>query len=712
MAKGREVRVAGVILLATVSLLASCGKTSTIPPPTPPPSSLGPVTIFPGSASVPVTQQVQLTAFLSSAPTAKFTWSLSGGSANGTIDANTGIYTAPASVPSSASVTITATDSASSGTTGTATLTITAAQAIVVGLVDTTSPTGTPGPSVVPLAAGVTQAFSASSGGTHISPTWEVNGTAGGDVEHGTISADENGNGVYVAPLSPPPGGSTVITAVNGGNSGTATVTIVYSNASLNGPYAFSYSGNDGSGPMGVAGSFTANAGAGTLSGVEDYNSASLKAPAQGVAFTGTYSINPDGSGTAMVSDPAAGGSDTWSLALTSAATGGVAQHALLVRFDTKATGSGALDAQTPSALQLSSITGNYAFVLAGFDTKSLPLDVVGKFRADGLGNLPPNFAEEDYNDGGTTTSGAVDTTLDGSFFLDATFPGSGRGLLTLTNTSAQIPGTYNFTFYMVDGTHLKVVENDLNAFLTGDIYSAPNTNGSFVATGVSGNFPFALGGETAGGGSAFAEGGIMVSTGTGTLTGPLDENNGGSTLLNQSLNGSYTVDQNFGRITFTFAIPGKSRTLAGYATSSGDIAMIDLDTDAVTSGLAIHQAGTSPLEGGYAMNFAGKPGKKSFTEEDMIGQLELNASLESVTGTMNIDSAGTVSSGVGVTTPSTTNSTTPISSADVNGRGTITLTTQSATFTAVYYLASPDVALTLGTDSSRVSVGTFLKKF
>src|SRR5262249_22631644 len=161
----------------------------------------------------------------------------------------------------------------------------------------------------------------------------------------------------------------------------------------------------------------------------------------------------------------------------------------------------------------------------------------------------------------------------------------------TLKNTSAQISGTYNFTFYMVDGTHWKVIENDLNAFLAGDVYSAPNTNGSFAASSVNGRFAFALGGETATGGGPFDEGGVIASTGSGTLSGPLDENNGGSTLLNQSLNGSYTVDPNFGRITFTFTVSGKSRTLVGYGTANGGIAMIDLDTDVVTSGLAIEQA-------------------------------------------------------------------------------------------------------------------------
>ncbi len=102
------------------------------------------------------------------------------------------------------------------GLSGTATLNVTAAQGVLVS------------PSAVAIAAGATQSFAATVNGAAVTATWEVNGQVGGDGLHGTI--DSNGN--YIAPASPPPGGSTTITAITGSGSstvsGTATVAVFF----------------------------------------------------------------------------------------------------------------------------------------------------------------------------------------------------------------------------------------------------------------------------------------------------------------------------------------------------------------------------------------------------------------------------------------------------------------------------------------------------
>ena len=131
------------------------------------------------------------------------------------------------------------------------------------------------------IAAGATQSFTATVNGAPVTATWEVNGTPGGDGLHGTI--DSSGN--YIAPASPPPGGSTTITAITGSGSstvsGTATVAVIFSNSSLNGAYAFSYKGNNSSGFTAVAGSFTAQGALGStgqiFGGVEGYSRGRLK---------------------------------------------------------------------------------------------------------------------------------------------------------------------------------------------------------------------------------------------------------------------------------------------------------------------------------------------------------------------------------------------------------------------------------------------------
>jgi len=78
---------------------------------------------------------------------------------------------------------------------------------------------------------------------TNTGVTWRINNIAGGDSIVGTIST----NGLYTAPLSPPETGMVTITAVSQADStksGSATVTIVFSNATLSGQYVFFLSGN------------------------------------------------------------------------------------------------------------------------------------------------------------------------------------------------------------------------------------------------------------------------------------------------------------------------------------------------------------------------------------------------------------------------------------------------------------------------------------
>jgi hypothetical protein len=699
--------LAGTAVGCLASLLACGGGNNGATPPTPPaPNSSGPVEIFPGTVSAPLSGQVHFTAFLPGTPAANFTWSVSGGSTNGAIDASTGVYTAPTSIPNPATATITAT-ATGTGTTGTATINITAVQGVVVA------------PSGVAVPANASQLFSATIDGLPVSPTWEVNGTPGGDGQHGTITS----NGLYTAPLTPPPGGSTTVTAVSGGNAGTSSVTVTFSSSSLNGPYAFSYGGSDSGGPLAVAGSFTASASAGTIKGVEDYNSLKLKAPAQAQAINGTFVVYPDGSGSATVTEPSSG-SDTWHFALTPGTQGSTSQHVLLVRFDSMATGSGAMDQQNPTQITLSAITGNYAFGLGGLNASGQALHITGKFRADGLGDIPVNFAAEDINDGnGQNTGSAADTTLFGSFSLDSNFPGSGRGTLQLINTyntvspatSTPFPGTFNFTFYMVDATHLKIVENDVStttAFLAGDCFSAPNSDGSFGNAILKGNFAFTLGGGTSGA-QPLVVGGVFGADGAGNISAgaELDRNANGTTALAQKPTATtYTVDANLGRIKWSWSIGGTSYSFAAYSTSNGLLEIIELDTASLVNGEALPQSSTGLNAGTFAINIFGVTGgSKSFVGQNLLGEVQANPSLDSLSGTIDINSAGTLVSGVPLET--TTNAS-AISSADGAGRGTANLVTRSGTFDVVYYVVGTNSVLLLGTDSSQVSLGSASGQF
>jgi hypothetical protein len=660
------------------------------------------VTVYPGSASVPINGTVQFTAFLPSAPTTTFTWAVSGG---GTINSSTGVYKAPASIPSPATVTVTATPAANTSLSGRATINLTAAQGVLV------SPAG------LAVRAGRIETFTATVNGAAVAPGWEVNGVAGGDSIHGTI----DGSGNYTAPLTPPPNGSAVITAVSGSNSGTALATIVFSDNSLNGLYAFSYTGDDGSGFLAVAGSFAAHGSTGTISnGVED--GATLGAgPTTQIQFSGTFSVNPDGSASATLS-----GGAIWDFTLTANQQGGVAQQALLVRFDRTATGSGTINAQNPAFLTTAAFSGPYVFGVGGTDPNGNPLDIAGTFTADGVGVIPANSGEEDINLSGTNTMSASDKSLQGTFGLDSVFGASnGRGTVTLRSTDSAVLGNSNasfkYAFYIVDDTHLKVVEIDGNAFLEGDFYSAANAPaaGSFTsATALpKGNYAFTIGGSS--GNGAYAAGGVFVSSGSSITGGVLDVNSGGVQIrLNSSLAGSsYTVDTNLGRILLALSVTGGGTANfaaygAAYNTPNGPVElfeMVEVDTNQVAIGVASPQTGPGQLAGDYALNLSGIASVKAggAVEQDVIGQLAI-AGGSSVGGTLNINNFALTTTTANV--PLTTGST--ITGTDSNGRGTLTMKTNiGSPFGLVYYTSANGVLL-LETDSTRVANGVLNKQF
>jgi hypothetical protein len=692
----KRIELLSLATLAAAALLtlAACGGNSgATPQPPPPPPNSGPVTVFPGSASVPVNGQAQFSAFLASAPMATFTWSVSSGS--GSINGN-GLYTAPSSIPSPATVTITATGS---GATGTATINIVAAA--TGGLaVD---------PAVVVVPAGETLTFSATSNGNAITPIWQVNGTTGGDSAHGIISV----TGVYTAPFTPPPGGTTVVTAQSGGNSATATVVVVFSNASLSGQYAFSYSGQDGKGPLLVAGGFTANPSAASINGIEDYNS-TAQAPVPASPVSGTFSVNPDGSATATLTDAAAGGSETWDLTLVSSPQGQASPRALLVRFDKTATGSGEADLQNTTDFALSAFNGNYAFSLSGNDGSGKPLQIAGMFQTDGIGSIPPNLAEEDINDAGTNTEAAVDTTLNGLFAASANLATNGRGTLQLTNANTEVPdiaGTYTFAFYIVDSTHLKVVETDAKATaqLSGDLFSAANIDGSFSTSILKGSYAFTLSGANVGGTASYALGGVLVTNGSGSISGGVfDLNSGGSVTADTSITASsYAVASGLGRISFSLTHGSTTRNFAAYATSGGgSVEIIELDTDIVADGTAYLQTSLGIPQGSFALNLTSNANGSGFTEENVIGEVEFPGGAVIPVGNIDIDDRGTVTTGAPIENTST------IVAPDSNGRGTSTIETHSANYSLAYYVVSNTTALEIEVDGQRVATGLVARQF
>ena len=201
------------------------------------------VQIFPQTVTLQANGMQQFSATVNGSSNQAVTWSVVGGSANGTITAS-GFYTAPAAVPNPAQVTVKATSQADTTQSGTATVTVTAA-----------IPSVTVTPNPLNVAIFTRQQFNATVSNLPSSAvTWQVNGTTGGSQQFGFIS----NSGLYVAPGGVPTtsngkGGTTVttvtITAVSQANPsifGSAMVTIFPPNQNYEGnPIFFGSSGGN-----------------------------------------------------------------------------------------------------------------------------------------------------------------------------------------------------------------------------------------------------------------------------------------------------------------------------------------------------------------------------------------------------------------------------------------------------------------------------------
>ena len=214
------------LALAALSLLAAMAgcKTGTA-------GKVVNVAVDPTGVNVAVGMTLQFNATVTDTFNTAVTWAVAGGSGNGTIS-GTGLYTAPAKIPSPALVTIVATSLKDSTKSGTAQIMVTTS--------------ATPGnvtvqisPQTVSIASYSTQQFTATvSGSTNTAVSWQVNSVTGGSRTLGFISP----SGLYVAPGNVPTasdgnGGNvattltvTAVAQVNTAATASSTVTIVPGN--------------------------------------------------------------------------------------------------------------------------------------------------------------------------------------------------------------------------------------------------------------------------------------------------------------------------------------------------------------------------------------------------------------------------------------------------------------------------------------------------
>lgn len=196
--------------LFPVLLLFGCGGGSGSPPP--PPIT---ISILPAQKNVAVGSSSLFSASVTGTTNTAVTWSISGASCSAVACGNigsTGLYTAPASVPTpSATITVKAVSQADSTKSATATVNVTVAVAVSPNPANTVFPGDPPTP------------FTASvSGNANTAVTWQVNGVTGGNAAVGLISS----SGSYTPPPLTPFPPSVSVSAVAQFDGTTASVSV------------------------------------------------------------------------------------------------------------------------------------------------------------------------------------------------------------------------------------------------------------------------------------------------------------------------------------------------------------------------------------------------------------------------------------------------------------------------------------------------------
>jgi hypothetical protein len=631
-----------------------------------------PISVSPTSANVPATQTQQFTALVTFSTNTAVSWQVNdvagGNSTVGTIS-DTGLYTAPNAVPNPRTVTVKAISKADATQTATATVTITAPPIVI-------SPTN------VTLAAGALQFFSATAGGNAITPIWSISCQSQAPSGCGVMGKD----GTFIAPSSPPPGGTVTINAsVADGSAAPSntTATIQFSNVTLNGSYAFSLSSQVGSAFALETGSIGFDGGGAVTGGVIDTTSGPV-----GIAG-GSYTIGTDGRGSVTVKMGAA--SETWQLVVENQS------QALIAVLDAnKVAGSGTLDLQTIGS-GLSAVNGNYALNLRGVNGgPSAGAAVTGFAEAgsvafDGAGKIAGGIIDANVN-ASVTANAAVSA---GSYTAPAAF--IGRGTFTLQTSL----GTQSFAYYQVDARRLKVIETDGAHFASGDLVLQPS--GPFTNASFNGRFAFILGGLRNG-----AIGGVFGMNGSGSITNRIVDGANQVAFDNQ---GGYTVtDSATGRTTISWTLGGNSQQYALYPRADGGFAMVEIDPLNSGGGLVQRQTLTTPsvisLVGSFAIGVSGSDA--SAGQEIGTGVIALTGSTTNIQGTIDVQNAiGTVSGGTfqagafTVDIASGRGVTTAVSSSQVLPNGQLIL-----------YLLDANHALVLESDGARVLSGVLTKQF
>jgi hypothetical protein len=491
-----------------------------------------------------------------------------------------------------------------------------------------------------------------------------------------------------------------------------------FTNANLNGTYVFSIAGADqASGlPYAIAGTLTADGSGGNgkgniTAGTVDINDANTteftSGPIAGVPINsgGFYNVNVDGRGQITIglsSSVSNFPNLTFDFVLQDN------NHGLITEFDDFATGSGTIDLQAAGVTP----TGSYAFSLSGAAYSGSPWATVGNFTVSGTSIA----GLDDLNEFALSYAGYA---LTGSLALTSS---SGPATTLTISQNGATPFSGLFDTFAIDGTHLKFIEMDSTATLSGDAFSQTST--AFPT----GSLAFTLEGANVSG-DPVAIGGIMTTSGT-AISGTQDYNLAGSPSSGSPpFTAAYTPGGT-GRFTLgTFTTFAQGASYAAYPYSNGSSVGLFLlqndETDGIAVGSAYAQSASATLAAsqGYGLNLSGinlteSASAGGLVEVDDIAEFTTSSSGNTITGVID-ENSDLNGAPVATSAPFDNNSSgTSTYTTPTGGRGQIGASVGSSNnstlnggFLLTYYTVDGTTFPFIESDSGQVSAGVFTQQ-
>jgi hypothetical protein len=494
-------------------------------------------------------------------------------------------------------------------------------------------------------------------------------------------------------------------------------ITVTGFAGNLKGTYVFETQGSNANGPFQLAGAIILD-GDGRITSGEQTHSDYLLTVSDAITG-GSYYIGPDGRGTLTINtaDPNIGqqGVENLSLVMLSSSQALIAtidDPNLPLSFETS---SGTLDLQTGRTAP----DAGYAFAVRGTDISLQPMVMGGVFRVDSPNTISGTGSVADQNLGGLLTSGA---TLSGTLTTPDSF-----GSLKLNLAASFAPTPIQFTGYIVDGQHIKLIESDNDGTGTGIGSTAGVAIGQGANTGTfttnqsfSGTYVFEiLGQDFSGLPTSLASAGQFTADTSGNLTGYNDEElNGFVFEISDSFSGTYVVDPaGTGRVDsiVNFNANGLGPELIFYLTGSGSPPLVldsDVNIGSLGVGMAYSQA-AAPLsfDGSFGLSFTQST---SGLENDGTGQIVVDGSVSTL--------SGVVDTNLSFSPQPNTTLTGSYGAIDSSGRSVGTLTntffptpgSEPSTLAVAFYLIDSSHGFFIETDSSisgELSFGTFASR-